>query len=222
MQPGPWLQPARSYSPYKTRQTCQRDEATGQPRQTNQQTNSGTNQPPNATGGRKSLWRMCVCVCDVGAGGPLQSLVTLVSWHPAQPTKPTSRREEQTKNTRQEQNQQPQQEAKKGATNNTPKHTQAAKRAEKAKERTGTRGKTAGGGQQQQDKEGAQEGSKDRREEAAQAKEKDACSSSGVLRGVLDHPRANTSVQKDFFPLQRLHGFRQVVTHVQPQQKDEL
>ena len=122
MQPGPWLRPARSYSPYKTRQTCQRDEATGQPRQTNQQTNSGTNQPPNATGGRKSLWR--VCVCDVGAGGPLQSLVTLVSWQQAQPTKPTSRREEQTKNTRQEQNQQPQQEAKKrGNKQHTKTHT---------------------------------------------------------------------------------------------------
>ena len=25
-----------------------------------------------------------------------------------------------------------------------------------------------------------------------------------------------------FFSVQRLHGFRQVVTHVQPQQKDEL
>ena len=125
MQPGPWLRPARSYSPYKTRQTCQRDEATGQPRQTNQQTNSGTNQPPNATGGRKSLWR--VCVCDVGAGGPLQSLVTLVSWHQAQPTKPTSIWEEQTKSTRvtrQEQSQQPQQEAKqRGNKQHTKTHT---------------------------------------------------------------------------------------------------
>ena len=188
---------------------------------TNKSTNEFRDKPTSKCDGREEVTVADVCVCDVGAGGPLQSLVTLVSWHPAQPTKPTSRREEQTKNTRQEQNQQPQQEAKKGATNNTPKHTQAAKRAEKAKERTGTRGKTAGGGQQQQDKEGAQEGSKDRREEAAQAKEKDACSSSGVLRGVLDHPRANTCAE-GFFSLQRLHGFRQVVTHVQPQQKDEL
>ena len=214
MQPGPWLRPARSCSPYKTRQTCQRDEATGQPRQTNQQTNSGTNQPPNATGGRKSLWRVCVCVCDVGAGGPLQSLITLVSWQQAQPTKPTSIREEQTESTRQEQNQQPQQEAKqKGATNNTPKHTQAAKRAEKAKE-PGTRGKTAGGGQQQQDKEGAREGSKDKREEAAQAKAKGACSSSGVLRGVLDHLRVNTSVQEGRAPEQHTqHGVEGKAPH---------
>ena len=39
-------------------------------------------------------------------------------------------------------------------------------------------------------------------EEAAQAKEKDACSFSGVLRGVLDHPRANTSVQEGRAPEQ--------------------
>ena len=93
----------------------------------------------------------------------------------------------------------------KGATNHTPKHTKAAKRAEKAKERTGTRGKTAGGGQQ--DKEGAREGSKDRREEAAQAKEKGACSSSGVLRGDLDHLKVNTSVQEGRAPEQHSqHG----------------
>ena len=30
VQPGPWLRPAISYSPYRTRQTCQRDRATGQ------------------------------------------------------------------------------------------------------------------------------------------------------------------------------------------------
>ena len=34
VQPGPWLRPATSYSPYRTRQTCQRDKVTGQPRQT--------------------------------------------------------------------------------------------------------------------------------------------------------------------------------------------
>ena len=102
----------------------------------------------------------------------------------------------------------------KGATNNTPKHTQAAKQAEKAKERTGTKGKTAGGGQQQQDKEGAREGSKDRREEAAQAKEKGACSSSGVLRGVLDHPRVNTSVQEGRAPEQHSqHGVEGKAPH---------
>ena len=96
----------------------------------------------------------------------------------------------------------------KRTTNNTQKHTQAAKRAEKAKERTGTRGKTASGGQQQQEGEGAREGSKDRREEAAQAKKKKgACSSNGVLRGVLDHPRANTSVQERRAPEQHpQHG----------------
>ena len=51
--------------------------------------------------------------------------------------------------------------------------------------RTGTRREKASGGQQQQEGEGAREGSKDRREEAAQAKEKGACSSSGVLRDHL-------------------------------------
>ena len=29
-------------------------------------------------------------------------------------------------------------------------------------------------------------------------------------------------IRRDFFSVQRLHGFRQVVTHVQSQQKDEL
>ena len=62
--------------------------------------------------------------------------------------------------------------------------------------RTGTRREKASGGQQEQEGEGGREGSKDRREEAAQAKEKGACSSNGVLRGVLDHPRVNTSVQE--------------------------
>ena len=38
-----WLRPAKSYS-LRT-QTCQRDKATGRPRQTNEQTNSGTSQP---------------------------------------------------------------------------------------------------------------------------------------------------------------------------------
>ena len=38
------------------------------------------------------------CVCDVGAGGPLQSLVTSVSWHQAQDTKTTTQQpEERTK-----------------------------------------------------------------------------------------------------------------------------
>ena len=171
--------------PLQTRQTCQRDKATGQPRKTNQQTNSGTNQPPNATGGRKSLWRV------LGAGGPLQSLVILEAGirhsPPNQHQDGKSRPKTPDKNETNNHNKKP----KKGQ-QTTHQNTQAAKRAEKAKERTGTREKTAGGGQQQQDKEGAREGSKDRREEAAQAKEKGACSSSGVLRGVLDHPRVNT------------------------------
>ena len=87
------------------------------------------------TEGRKSLWR--VCVCDVGTGSPQQSLVTLVSWQQAHPTN-----QQQSSHSRQEHNQQTQQEAKqKRATNDTPKNTQAAKRAgeEKAEERAGTR-----------------------------------------------------------------------------------
>ena len=58
--------------------------------------------------------------------------------------------------------------------------------------RTRTRRETASGGQQQQEREGAREGSKDR-EKAVQAKEMGACSSNGVLRGFPDHPGANTS-----------------------------
>ena len=45
VQPGPWLRPAVFYSSYRTRQTGQRDKATGQPRQTKKQTNSRTSQP---------------------------------------------------------------------------------------------------------------------------------------------------------------------------------
>ena len=157
-------------------------------------------------------------MCDVGAGGPLQSLVTLVSWQQAEPTKPTSKREEQTSNSSQEQNQQTKQEAKQqgGQQATTPKHTQAAKRAETAKERTGTRGKTAGGGQQQQDKKkgGARGRQQGQEEEAAQAEEKGACSSSGVLRGDLDHPRVNTSVQEGRAPEQHSqHGVEGKAPH---------
>ena len=39
---------------------------------------------------------------------------------------------------------------------------------------------------------------------------------SGILAGGIPGFRV------PFFSVQRLHGFRQVVTHVQPQQKDEL
>ena len=84
----------------------------------------------------------------------------------------------------------------------------------KAKGRKGTRGKTASGGQQQQEGEGAREGSRDRREEAAQAKKKGACNSNGVLRGVLDHPRANTSVQEREAPKQHpQHGVEGKAPH---------
>ena len=41
----------------------------------------------------------------------------------------------------------------------------------------------------------AREGSRGRKEKTAQGKKAGACSFSGVLRGVLDHSRANTSVQ---------------------------
>ena len=82
------------------------------------------------------------CVCDVGAGGPLQSLVTLVSWHQAQPTKPTSIREEQTKNTRQEQNQQPQQEAKQKGQQTTHQNTHRQRSGQrKPKNEQGRRGR---------------------------------------------------------------------------------
>ena len=84
----------------------------------------------------------------------------------------------------------------------------------KAKGRKGTRGKTASGGQQQQEGEGAREGSRDRREEAAQAKKTGACNSNSVLRGVLDHPRANTSVQEREAPKQHpQHGVEGKAPH---------
>ena len=38
-------------------------------------------------------------------------------------------------------------------------------------------------------------------------------------RFVLD--KSHLRMRHDFFSVQRLHGFRQVVTHVQSQQKDE-
>ena len=67
VQPGPWLRPAISYFPYRTRQTCQRDKVTGQPRQIKQkQTNSRTSQPPIDTrgeGGSHGGGCVCVCVC---------------------------------------------------------------------------------------------------------------------------------------------------------------
>ena len=70
---GAWLRPAKSHSPYKTRQTCQRDKATGQDKQKNKriqrQTTSNRNTKRASHGGG----------CDVGACGPLQSLVTSVS-----------------------------------------------------------------------------------------------------------------------------------------------
>ena len=54
--------------------------------------------------------------------------------------------------------------------------------------------------------------SKDRRKEAAQVKEKDACSFGGVLRGVLDHP--NTSVQEESAPEQHTqHGVEGKAPH---------
>ena len=43
-------------------------------------------------------------------------------------------------------------------------------------------------------------------EKAARAGEVGACSSNGVQRGVLDHPRANTSVQERKAPEQRRRG----------------
>ena len=66
-----------------------------------------------------------VCVCDVGAGSPQQSFVTLVSWQQAQPTNPTTIRKEQTSHSRQEHNQQTQQEPKqkRGNKRHTKKHT---------------------------------------------------------------------------------------------------
>ena len=59
---------------------------------------------------------------------------------------------------------------------------------------------TAGGGQQQQDQTKGTRGRQQGQEEAAQAAEKGACRSSGVLRGDLDQPRVNTSVQEGRAP----------------------
>ena len=65
VQPGLWLRPAISYPPYRTRQTCQRDKVTGQPRQIKQkQANSRTSQPPIDTRGEGgSHGGGCVNVC---------------------------------------------------------------------------------------------------------------------------------------------------------------
>ena len=158
-----------------------------------------------------------VCVCDVGAGGPLQSLVTLVSWQQAQPTKPTSIREEQTSNTKPEQNQQTQQEAKQ-------KGGQQATHQDTHRQRSGQRkpkNEQERGGRQQAEasssrtkKGGGRGRQQGQEEEAAQAEEKGACSSSGVLREDLDHPRVNTSVQEGRAPEQHSqHGVEGKAPH---------
>ena len=162
MQPGPWLRPARSYSPYKTRQTCQRDEATGQPRQTKRkQTNSGRNQPLNVMGGRKSLWRVCVCVM---LGPAVLSHLSKLAASRAHQTNIKTGRADQQQQSRAKPANKTRGQTTRGATSTTPKHTQAAKRAETAKERTGTMGTQAeASNSRTKRKEGPGGGSKDRR-----------------------------------------------------------
>ena len=55
MQPGPWLRPATTYSPYRIRRTCQRT------KQQNSQAETTNNKPNQKGRGRKSKWRVCVC-----------------------------------------------------------------------------------------------------------------------------------------------------------------
>ena len=129
----------------------------------------------------------------------------LVSWQQAQPTKPTTIREEQTSNTRPDKNKTNKHNKrpnKKGTT--TPKHT--GSEAGRESQRTNrNEGKTGGGSQQQQDKKGGPGeaagtggGSSTRRR---------AHAASGVLRGHLDHPKVNTSVQEGRAPEQHSqHG----------------
>ena len=132
----------------------------------------------------------CVCVWCWG----LQSLVTLVSWQQAEPTKPTSKREEQTSNSSQEQNQQTKQEAKQqggqqAPHQNTHRQRSGQRQPKNEQERWGRRRRpaTAGPKEKRGPGEAARTGGW-----AAQAEEKGACRSSGVLRGDLDHPGPST------------------------------
>ena len=140
-------------------------------------------------------------MCDVGAGSPLQSLVTLVSWQQAQPTNPTIIREEQTSNSRQEKNQQTQQEAKqeRGNKRHTKKHTgsEAGREGQRTNRNEGedSRRRPAAAGQTR----GGQ-GEAARTGGSSTGRGKGACSSSGVLRGDLDHLKVNTSVQEGRAP----------------------
>ena len=98
---GARLRPARSYSPYKARQTWTA-------KTTKKSTNEFRDKSTSKCDEREEITVPGVCVM-LGTGSPLESLVTLVSWQQAQPTNPTTIREEQTSNTRQEQSQQTQQ-----------------------------------------------------------------------------------------------------------------
>ena len=62
VQPSPWLRPAISYSPYRTRQTCQRDKVTGQPRQTKNKRIQGQANLQKIREGREEVTVAGVCV----------------------------------------------------------------------------------------------------------------------------------------------------------------
>ena len=73
-----------------------------------------------------------------------------------------------------------------GAANNRPKHTRTTKKTEGGQPAKQDKGEGSRRRRQQR-REGTREGSEDKREEAARAKERGTCSSSGVLKENLDH-----------------------------------
>jgi hypothetical protein len=78
VQPGPWLRPATTYSPYRIGGEDRRDQATEQPSR-NKNTNELRDQPnprQSEKRGRRSQLR---CACIVGVDNHQPSLVTSVS-----------------------------------------------------------------------------------------------------------------------------------------------
>ena len=99
MQPAPWLRPATTYSPYRIRSACQRDQFNRTASRNNKQTNERTNQPPTGKGERGES-PSGGCVCIVGVDSPQPSSVTSVSSREAKPTRTKRTRRQRQKTQR--------------------------------------------------------------------------------------------------------------------------
>ena len=160
---------------------------------TNKTTNEFKDKPTSkryARGGRKSRWRVCVCVCNDGAGSTLQSLVTSVGWQQAQHQNTPTKQEERPESTRQTTTKGQKSKSKRPQKDWVAGHDSLSvnrdKKGESKRRPAAARGRRRQGRQQRTGG-----------EKAARGREVGACSSNGVQRGVPDHPRANTSVQHE-------------------------